>query len=210
MTPPIAIVLAAGEGRRMGGPKALLLVDGEPLLLRHVRRLREAGCGPIVVVARGSNAGLMRQLLSAFSGVQVRRADTASMAGSLRVALGCVALRSGRSVVVSPVDVLPARVSTLHSLLHAVTLPDLLVATPRYRAQGGHPVVARDRLFQTFLDGRGGTLRDLLRNVEAQRCRVDVDDPAVVSALDTPADLAAHRPGLAPQFARPIAADASA
>jgi CTP:molybdopterin cytidylyltransferase MocA len=45
------LVLAAGEGRRLGGPKALLEIDGERLVDRAVRVLQEAGCTPVYVVA---------------------------------------------------------------------------------------------------------------------------------------------------------------
>lgn len=44
------VVLAAGAGRRFGAPKALALLDGERLVDRAVRTLRDAGCAPVVVV----------------------------------------------------------------------------------------------------------------------------------------------------------------
>jgi len=44
------LVLAAGEGRRFGGPKAPYVLDGERLVDRAVRILRAAGCDPVVVV----------------------------------------------------------------------------------------------------------------------------------------------------------------
>ena len=44
------LVLAAGEGRRFGGPKAPFVYEGERLVDRSVRVLREGGCDPIVVV----------------------------------------------------------------------------------------------------------------------------------------------------------------
>ena len=45
-----AVVLAAGAGRRMGGPKALLVVEGETLLRRAARTALAAGCAPVVAV----------------------------------------------------------------------------------------------------------------------------------------------------------------
>jgi CTP:molybdopterin cytidylyltransferase MocA len=45
------LVLAAGEGRRLGRPKALVEVDGERLVDRAVRVLHDAGCTPVYVVA---------------------------------------------------------------------------------------------------------------------------------------------------------------
>ena len=37
-----AIILAAGRGSRMGGPKALLMMGDELLLVTHLRSLRAA------------------------------------------------------------------------------------------------------------------------------------------------------------------------
>src|SRR5207248_414355 len=48
--PPAGLLLAAGAGRRFGGPKALALLDGEPLVLRALRTLEAAGCEPVRVV----------------------------------------------------------------------------------------------------------------------------------------------------------------
>jgi choline kinase len=48
---PAGLLLAAGEGRRLGRPKALVEVDGVRLVDRAVRMLRDAGCTPIVVVS---------------------------------------------------------------------------------------------------------------------------------------------------------------
>ena len=44
------IVLAAGEGKRFGGPKAPYVYEGERLVDRAVRILREAGCDPVFVI----------------------------------------------------------------------------------------------------------------------------------------------------------------
>lgn len=55
MSPPVAILLAAGVGKRFGAegasrPKGLLDVAGETLLARLVRQLRQAGVQKIVLV----------------------------------------------------------------------------------------------------------------------------------------------------------------
>jgi molybdenum cofactor cytidylyltransferase len=129
------------------------------------------------------------------------------MAESLTVGLRCAAPRAGSAIVISTVDCLPVRHSTLSALLHAVLAEGVKVATPSYQGRGGHPVVARESLLQTFLRGYPGTLRDLIRAVHAQRVRLELNDPEVVGDLDTPADLAAARPELAPSFARVVEAD---
>jgi molybdenum cofactor cytidylyltransferase len=45
-----AIVLAAGESRRLGQPKQLLMHGGETLLGRAIRLANEAGAGPVITV----------------------------------------------------------------------------------------------------------------------------------------------------------------
>lgn len=45
------LVLAAGEGRRFGQPKATVEIDGERLVDRAVRLAASGGCHPIVVVS---------------------------------------------------------------------------------------------------------------------------------------------------------------
>lgn len=48
---PVALLLAAGGGRRLGlGPKALLPYRGRPLVEHAVAVLRAGGCGRVVVV----------------------------------------------------------------------------------------------------------------------------------------------------------------
>lgn len=181
----------------MGGPKALLLVDGKPLIWAHVQRLREVSCQPIIVVTRAAVAAALGDM----PGVRILAADTGSMAASLSVAVRDLSPEPSRVVVVVPIDTLPVRRTTLQQLLTAATTEHALVATPQYRGQSGHPVALREHLIQVFREGYTGTLRDVVRSAGTRRRRVEVDDPAVRSDLNTPADLAALRPGLLPAFA---------
>jgi molybdenum cofactor cytidylyltransferase len=60
-----AVLLAAGSGSRMGHrPKSLLLLDGEPLILRHWRALHASGV-QVVRVVLGHYAGQFEPVLVA-------------------------------------------------------------------------------------------------------------------------------------------------
>ena len=64
------VLLAAGAGRRAGGPKALRVdPDGTSWLLRSIAALREGGCDAVIVVL-GCEAARARDLLasSTFAG----------------------------------------------------------------------------------------------------------------------------------------------
>ncbi|HEX5922651.1 MAG TPA: molybdenum cofactor guanylyltransferase [Baekduia sp.] len=49
--PPVGVVLAGGLGRRLGGDKAIVELEGRPLLLYPVEALHEL-CDDVVVVAK--------------------------------------------------------------------------------------------------------------------------------------------------------------
>ena len=55
-----AIILAAGEGKRIGRNKALLEIGGVKSLERVVTCMREAGCDPVIVVG-GAEASSVRE-----------------------------------------------------------------------------------------------------------------------------------------------------
>lgn len=59
-----AVLLAAGESRRMGKSKQMLEVDGMPLLLRTVRILHEADVIRKLIIVLGANAEQHLDVLS--------------------------------------------------------------------------------------------------------------------------------------------------
>jgi molybdenum cofactor cytidylyltransferase len=161
----------------MGGPKARLLVRGEPLVLTHIMRLREAGAVAVVAV--------------------VAPRDERLVAGAARVALSCEPDQAGSLsrgidrlaggddiVLVSPVDAIPASVPTLRELVRAVA-DGAAAAVPTYEGRRGHPVAVRASVLRA---GQGRPLRDVLAALGDARAAIAVTDPAVVTDLDEPAD----------------------
>jgi len=179
----IGIVLAAGHGRRLGGPKALLVVAGIPLVALHATRFLEAGCREVVVVVRAEVAG--RIVLPAKVRVAISAAE--DPAGSLAVGLADIGTSDDESVFIAPVDVLPARVTTL-AVLAAAIAEGAEAATPRRHGMSGHPVVARASVLDAYRVGRTPRLCDVLDALGERRVRVAVEDDAVTSEINAPAD----------------------
>lgn len=91
------LLLAAGQGARLGMPKALLEHQGERLVDRGVRLLEEGGCHPVVVVLGAATPQVRRA-------VTVQNPDWASgMGSSLRVGLAAVPAEA-EAVVIALVD----------------------------------------------------------------------------------------------------------
>jgi CTP:molybdopterin cytidylyltransferase MocA len=139
VTATAGLVLAAGEGRRFGGPKAPYILDGERLVDRAVRVLRAAGCDPVVVV------------LGAWVGdvpgaeVVVNDGWATGMGSSLRVGLEHLATvaRVDRAVV-SLVDLpglTPDAVRRLAATPGTAADPREDLAAATYAGERGHPVL---------------------------------------------------------------------
>jgi CTP:molybdopterin cytidylyltransferase MocA len=184
------IVLAAGAGVRMGGPKALLMVDGEPLASVHARRLREAGCRRVVIVTRAELAARF------FMEAEVAVSAAPDPAGSLAIGLRALAPLADDVLVITPVDAWPALVATVGRLVRTVR-SGADAATPTRDARGGHPVALRARVLDCDAPR---PLRDVLNDLGAKRMRVQVDDPGIAVDLDTPDDVQ-RATGAPPRFA---------
>ena len=119
----------------MGRPKALVELDGEPLVVRALRTLAEGGAAPIVVVL-GARADEVRAVLPA--GVQrVEAPDWADgMGASLRAGLAALeGAGQGAGPEGTAVDA---------AVVHLVDLPGVTAgAVARLVAVGGHDVLAR-------------------------------------------------------------------
>jgi CTP:molybdopterin cytidylyltransferase MocA len=141
----VGILLAAGAGRRAGGPKALRSdADGSGWLSRGVRVLLGGGCAEVVVVlgAQAATArNLLAGLLAAAAPVTVVEATDWSegMAASLRAGLAAAGECDG--VLVHLVDLPDVTADVVRRVLDSS--PDVSAALARacYAGRPGHPVL---------------------------------------------------------------------
>ena len=143
-TPSIAgVVLAAGEGRRFGGPKAPFEFEGERLVDRAVRVLREAGCDPVFVIL-GAWEGQVDDAL-----VIVNHGWEEGMGSSLRIALKWVnATTEADYALITLVD-LPGLTS--EAVTRVIDAP-AGIAVAGFDGERGHPVRIPRSHFRELID----------------------------------------------------------
>ncbi|MBC2932808.1 NTP transferase domain-containing protein [Nocardioides sp. zg-1228] len=147
------LLLAAGAGRRFGGPKALARdEDGTSWLLRSLQALRP--CAEIVVVL-GAEAERAAALLP-MSVARIRADDWAEgMGASLRAGLEALTPTGHESVLVSLVDLPDVDGAVVARLLGASRGPADL-ARAAYDGVPGHPVLlGRDHWPGVVASARG-------------------------------------------------------
>ncbi len=191
------LLLAAGQGRRMGGPKALVEVQGQALIDRCVTRLLEGGC-PAVLVVLGAAADEARQQLALHDPAMADRVDTTVCATwaegigeSLRTGLAALAARGAQCpsvVLVHLVDLPDVTAEVIGRVLSQAGGSDIL-ARAAYNGVPGHPVLLGQAHWQEVLDSATGDqgARGYLRRVRP--ALVECGDLASGRDLDTPADL---------------------
>lgn len=187
------LLLAAGAGRRMGGPKALIELGGEPLVRRGIRLLSDGGCDPVVVVV-GAAAEQVGALCDGAQVVHASDWDT-GMGASLRAGLAALD-DAAAACVVALVDQPQVGVEAVQRL-RAAHAGGATAAVATYAGKARNPVLL-DR--STWVDvalaavGDEGA-RSWLRAHPDLVVQVDCTDVGSPDDLDTPDDLHALTEG---------------
>jgi len=180
------LVLAAGGGRRYGGPKALVRHEGHLLVERAVATVRDAGCQPIVVVLGAESATVRAQAQLGDVTIVDNPGWKTGMGSSLRVGLEALGATDADAAVVLLVDT-PGITAEAVRRVAAKDGPDALV-TATYGQRRGHPVLlGRDHWagVSTLAQGDTGARPYLLaRAAEVQT--VSCEDIADDTDMDYP------------------------
>jgi CTP:molybdopterin cytidylyltransferase MocA len=194
VTRVVTVVLAAGRGERMGGPKALLLVHDEhgeeaPLAVVHARARLASESERVIVVVRAEVAHVLRPLLPAGAEVVIStRPDDEGPAGSIVTAAS--RLDGAEALLITPVDVRPARPETARALVAALASGTAIAARPRHGGRRGHPVALRSEALAPYrAPAAPPPLRDVLRALGERCVDVVLDDADAMADFDAPADL---------------------
>jgi nicotine blue oxidoreductase len=177
MTEFVGLVLAAGEGKRFGGPKAPFELNGERLVDRAVRILHEAGAVHIYVV------------LGAWIG-DVENADVivnpdweTGMASSLRVGLSHLETQTNsQRAVITLVD-LPGLTA---QAIERVASDSHSISVATYDGTRGHPVAFNREHWEDVANSAHGDsgAREFLKAHMATTNNVEVGDIATGEDMD--------------------------
>jgi CTP:molybdopterin cytidylyltransferase MocA len=176
------LILAAGESRRMGSPKALLPYRGETFLDTLAGRLAGV-CSPVIVVLGAAADEIQAHARCPATFVRNENylhGQTSSMQCGLRAVPAEAA-----GVLFTLVDHPAVAQSTLARLVDGVG--NWRVRVPRYRGKRGHPIwFSRDLIAEFLALPEDGAARDVVRAHAAETEFLDVDDPGTVADIDNP------------------------
>jgi molybdenum cofactor cytidylyltransferase len=190
-----ALLLAAGQSRRMGGPNKLLSeIEGVPMVARVARRLLASRARPIIAVL-GNQAEAVD---TALANLPIERVRNPEFADGLSTSLkrGIAALPpdlDGALVCLGDMPLISGR--HLDRLIAAFNpLEGRAIIVPTRRSKRGNPVLWAKRFFAEMSELAGDVgAKHLIGEHTEVVGEVEMDDDAVLIDVDTPEALASLR-----------------
>lgn len=186
-----AVILAAGQSRRMGETNKLLADwAGKPLIQHSVDAALASGADSVYVIT-GHDGERVAAQLTGREVVVVHNPEYAEgLASSLRAAIR-VMPGAVDGIVVCLGDMPLVRVAHLDALIAAFSPQEgRTICMPAYQGKRGNPVLLGRELFPELaeLEGDRGA-RGLISDHDDLVAEVPVEDPGVLVDIDTPAAL---------------------
>ena len=184
----IGILLAAGQGRRIGVPKALLRLEGETFHARGLRAFRDAGLETIVVVNRDVDEALGVAQVGEHRVLNPDPDHPSGMFESVRLAAGAAIERDASGALYLPVDLPLVTPSDIRAVV-AILGGGASIVVPTHSERRGHPIGAsRGVLAEILASPASTTLRDIVRRDADRVVEVPASEGAILG-VNTPEDL---------------------
>ncbi len=190
-----ALILAAGESKRMGQPKMLLPWGNVTVIERVVSTFLEAGVEDVLVVTGGAH----EQVEKAIDGFPVRKIyNPAYVAGemlsSLQLGLSRMAPQT-KAALIGLGDQPQVGERSVRLVCNAYRDDKSGLVVPSFQMRRGHPwLVARPLWSEILASSPSTSPRDFLNSHAEEIHYVNLDTPTILADLDTPEDYANARP----------------
>lgn len=181
-----ALLLAAGQSRRMGQPK-MILPWGETTVLGHViATFRAAGLKDILVVTGGA-----REQVEALAGNSARTIFNPGFADGEMLSSVQVGLAGSKpeveAVLIGLGDQPQVRERSVQLVVEEYTKSKAALIVPSFQMQRGHPwLVARSHWDEILHMRSPESLRDFLKRHGDEINYVVVEDDSILQDIDTP------------------------
>ena len=195
-----AIILAAGESKRMGQPK-MMLKWGNTTVLEHVISVfANAGVEDIIVVTGSAREEVKKVVSAAQTMYPVRSVFNAGfvkgeMLSSIQCGLRDLAEKDAGAALIALGDQPQVRGGSVRRVCEMFKETGSPLVVPSYHMRRGHPWLVERSLWGEILAMLAPqTPRDFLNARADQIKYVEVDDEGILADLDTPEQYRAHKP----------------
>jgi len=190
-----AIILAAGQSKRMGQPK-MLLPWGEQTVLTHVISVfQSAGVSDIIIVTGGARVEI-EELVSGLN-VGINHNDEyakSEMLSSIQCGIRTLT-RQTQAALIGLGDQPQVQERSVRRVCEAFFETRSNLVVPSYQMRRGHPWLVASPLWDELLKmDSPQSPRDFLSTHAKEIKYVDIDNPSILEDLDTPDDYMKFKP----------------
>jgi molybdenum cofactor cytidylyltransferase len=184
-----AIILAAGASTRMGQPKQLLPIDGQPMIRHTAETILRAGLPEVVAVVGAVAAPVARVLAGLPIRVVVNLDWRLGLSASVRT--GIRAMPAGTTAVLLVLADQPTlRVETIQALIRRYHSTGAAIVAPYFQGRRGNPVLFDRSLFRELTAVRGDQGgKAVIQRHPGLVERLEVSDLGILLDIDSPQDL---------------------
>ena len=179
-------ILAAGESRRMGAPKALVRLGGRTFVehLLEVTRHPRAG---VVRVVLGAGAGAIREQLPVDPSLIVVNASwQEGQLSSIQAAIRSLP-QGTEGLILCPVDHPAVPAKLVAHLIHEFDSTEKPIVLPTYNGRRGHPLIFRATLYAELLSASPEIgARQVVWTHAAEVLEVPTEEEGVILNLNDP------------------------
>jgi molybdenum cofactor cytidylyltransferase len=189
-----AIVLAAGESKRMGEPKMLMPWGKSTVLQTVISTLQKSGLNDILVVTGGARAQIESLIGKTVQTIFNKDYINDDMLLSIQVGLRAK-IREASAALICLGDQPQMQEKSAREIITAWEQNRARIIVPSYEKHRGHPwLIAREYWDEIINMPTEQTMRDFFKQHKSEIFYVNVETPTILQDLDTPEDYLKFKP----------------
>jgi len=183
------IIVAAGESRRMGHPKALLKIDNTTFINYIIDNLYDAGIENIITVLGHDSEKISAVLDKTKSDIIINKRYKEGQLSSIVTGIDYFKTKKADGVMLCLVDHPFITSCIMRDMVSSFEKSEKSIVVPVYKGKRGHPVLFSRSIFPELIKASPEVgAREVIWNNEEKILELEVDDPGILLGTNTPED----------------------
>jgi molybdenum cofactor cytidylyltransferase len=184
----VPVILAAGDSKRMGYPKAILPLGEDIFITRILKTIGKIGLPHPIIVLGKTAAEIRTQIQNWDAEIIINPNPERGQLSSIQLGLSCIHSDFSAGMI-WPVDQPTVSDRLVLKLVRLFLSSGSLIAIPSYGNRRGHPTIFHRTLFQEFMEiSLEESPKKILLRHNQSTAVLPTEELAIIQDIDTPAE----------------------